>query len=55
MNRPNDTVWSFQHNVDGTLDQAGLGVKGAVDDFFSCASISDGLSWLVCHILLMIP
>ena len=42
MNRPNDTVWSFQHNVDGTLDQAGLGVKGAVDDFFSCASISDG-------------
>ena len=33
-------MWPQQHNIDGTFDAEGGMVKGAVDDFFSCAVIA---------------
>ena len=33
------TKWPQQQNIDGTFDTEGGMVKGAVDDFFSCAVV----------------
>ena len=37
--KPEGTKWPQQQNIDGTFDADGGMVKGAVDDFFSCAVI----------------